>query len=204
MSWLRALKETARSGFTVERTRLEPLVALRGALGLALVVETALALFGPVIAASSAFGAFQAAIATFQRSWRPRPVLALVSGVSLSISTFIGYLAAPYQVVFLTVLVLWTFVAGLCWAAGPTGGIIASSNVAIMLVTITLPTSVRDAAAHAGMIIVGGVVQAALIVLFPVRRWGPNATRSPTPSPPKPTTPGGCATTRSRPSTRRR
>ncbi|WP_405458063.1 FUSC family protein [Streptomyces sp. NBC_00101] len=172
MSWLRALKETARSGFTVERTRLEPLVALRGALGLALVVETALALFGPVIAASSAFGAFQAAIATFQRSWRPRPVLALVSGVSLSISTFIGYLAAPYQVVFLTVLVLWTFVAGLCWAAGPTGGIIASSNVAIMLVTITLPTSVRDAAAHAGMIIVGGVVQAALIVLFPVRRWG--------------------------------
>ncbi|MGW1468815.1 FUSC family protein [Streptomyces sp. NPDC002308] len=172
MSWLRALKETARSGFTIERPRLEPLVALRGAIGLALVVETALAVFGPVIAASSAFGAFQAAIATFQRSWRPRPVLALVSGVSLSISTFVGYIAGPYHVVFLGVLVLWTFVAGLAWAAGPTGGIIASSNVAIMLVTITLPTSVLDAAAHAGVIIIGGLVQASLIVLFPVRRWG--------------------------------
>ncbi|MEV4944170.1 FUSC family protein, partial [Streptomyces sp. NPDC053755] len=71
MSWLRALKETARSGFAVERRRLDPLVAARGALGLALVVGVSLALFGPGVAISSAFGAFQAAIATFQRSWRP-------------------------------------------------------------------------------------------------------------------------------------
>ncbi|MEU8678965.1 FUSC family protein [Streptomyces sp. NPDC048560] len=172
MSWLRALKETARSGLAVERRRLEPLIAIRGAAGLALVLGTSLALFGPVIAASSAFGAYQAAIATFQRSWRPRPVLALVSGASLAASTFIGYLTVSHTALFVAVLVLWTFVAGLAWAAGPTGGIIASSNVAIMLVTVTLPTSVAEAAVHAAMIAVGGVVQAGLIVLFPVRRWG--------------------------------
>lgn len=80
MSWLRALRETARAGLTIERRRLEPLIAIRGAAGLALVIGVGLAFFGPVVAASSAFGAFQAAIATFQRSWRPRPVLALVSG----------------------------------------------------------------------------------------------------------------------------
>ena len=91
MSWLRALKETARSGLTVERRRLEPVIAARGALGLALVVGFSLALFGPAVAASSAFGAFQAAIATFQRSWRPRPTLALASGASLAVSTFLGY-----------------------------------------------------------------------------------------------------------------
>lgn len=172
MSWLRALKETARSGLTVERRRLEPLIAIRGAVGLALVIGVSLALFGPVIAASSAFGAFQAAIATFQRSWRPRPVLAVVSGASLAVSTFLGYLTGSHIALFICLLALWTFLAGLAWAAGPTGGIIAASNVAIMLVTITLPTSVADAAAHAGMIAVGGFVQAALIVLFPVRRWG--------------------------------
>ncbi|MGP3633729.1 FUSC family membrane protein, partial [Streptomyces sp. 24-1644] len=172
MSWLRALKETARSGLTFERRRLEPLIAIRGAAGLALVLGTSLALFGPVIAASSAFGAYQAAIATFQRSWRPRPVLALVSGASLAVSTFIGYLTVSHTALFVAVLVLWTFVSGLAWAAGPTGGIIASSNVAIMLVTVTLPASVAEAAVHAAMIAVGGVVQAALIVLFPVRRWG--------------------------------
>src|SRR6478609_5989381 len=98
MSWLRALKETARSGLEIERQRLEPLIAFRGAAGLALVVGTSLVLFGPEIAASSAFGAFQAAIATFQRSWRPRPVLALVSGMSLAVSTFLGYVTASNPV----------------------------------------------------------------------------------------------------------
>ncbi|MFF8610271.1 FUSC family protein [Streptomyces sp. NPDC015346] len=174
MSWLRALKSTARAGLSVERKRLEPLVAARAALGLALVVGAALALFGPGVAASSAFGAFQAAIATFQRSWRPRPTLALASGASLAVSTFLGYVtgAGAHPALFLALLVLWTFLSGLAWAVDPTVGIIASSNVAIMLVTVTLPTSVAGAAGHAAMIAVGGLVQAALVVLLPVRRWG--------------------------------
>ncbi|MEV5980794.1 FUSC family protein [Streptomyces sp. NPDC052114] len=172
MTWLRALKETARSGLSVERKRLEPLIALRGAAGLAIIIGVSLNLFGPAVAASSAFGAFQAAIATFQRSWRPRPELALASGTSLAVSTFLGYLTGSHLLLFLALLCLWTFLAGLSWAAGPTVGIIASSNVAIMLVTVTLPTSVAAAAGHAAMMIVGGCVQAALVILFPVRRWG--------------------------------
>ncbi|MDN3296129.1 FUSC family protein [Streptomyces ficellus] len=172
MSWLRALKATARSGLKVERRRPEPLVALRAAAGLGLVVGASLALFGPGVAVSSAFGAFQAAIATFQRSWRPRPTLALASGASLAVSTFLGYLTGAHIALFIALLALWTFLSGLAWATGPTTGIIASSNVAIMLVTVTLPTSVADAAGHAAMIAVGGFVQAALIVLVPIRRWG--------------------------------
>ncbi|MEO3972308.1 FUSC family protein [Streptomyces sp. CAU 1734] len=172
MTWLRALKETTRSGFTLERQRLEPLVALRAAAGLAIVVGAALALFGPAVAVSSAFGAHQAAIATFQRSWRPRPLLALASGGSLAVSTFLGYLVAGRLPLFTALLFVWTFAAGLAWALGPTVGIIAASNVAIMLVTITLPSSIATAAGHAAMIAVGGLVQAALIVVFPVRRWG--------------------------------
>uniref|UniRef100_A0AAU2JUP6 FUSC family protein n=1 Tax=Streptomyces sp. NBC_00049 TaxID=2903617 RepID=A0AAU2JUP6_9ACTN len=173
MSWPRALKDTARAGMKVERTRLEPLVALRAAAGLAIVITAGLALFGPGSAASSAFGAFMAAIATFQQSWRPRPVLALASGLTLAVSTFVGYLVgSSHTGLFLALLAAWTFLSGLLWAAGPTAGIIASGNVAVMLVTVTLPTSVPQAAGHAAMIAAGGVVQALLIVLFPVRRWG--------------------------------
>ncbi|MFE6403952.1 FUSC family protein [Streptomyces alboflavus] len=172
MTWWRALRQTTRSGLAVERTRLEPLVALRGAVGLAVVIGVSLALFGPAVAASSAFGAFQAAIATFQRSWRPRPELAIASGTSLAISTFLGYLTGSHLLLFLALLALWTFLAGLSWSAGPTIGLIATSNVAIMLVTITLPTSVAAAAGHAAMMVVGGAVQAALVIVFPVRRWG--------------------------------
>ncbi|MER6911098.1 FUSC family protein [Streptomyces sp. NPDC000594] len=172
MTWLRALKETARAGLRIEPRRLEPLVALRGAAGLAVVVGGALALFGPVVAVSSAFGAFQAGIAVYQRSWRPRPLLALASGASLAVSTFVGYLAAGNLALFVAVLALWTFAAGLAWSIGVTVGVIAASNVAIMLITITLPTSVATAAGHAAVIAVGGAVQALLVLLFPVRRWG--------------------------------
>ncbi|MET9493558.1 FUSC family protein [Streptomyces sp. NPDC006552] len=172
MSWFRALKDTTRSGLTVERKRLEPLIALRGTAGLAVVIAISLSLFGPAVAAGSAFGGFQAAIATFQRSWRPRPELALASGASLGVSTFLGYLTGSHLFLFLPLLGLWTFLAGLSWAAGPTIGIIASSNVAMMLVTITLPTTVAEAAGHAAMMVFGGLVQAALVILFPVRRWG--------------------------------
>ncbi|MEW2526763.1 FUSC family protein [Streptomyces sp. NPDC047071] len=172
MTWWRALRQTAHTGLSVERRRLEPLVALRGATGLALVIGASLTLFGPAVAASSAFGAYQAAIATFQRSWRPRPELAVASGTSLAVSTFLGYVTGSHQPLFLALLALWTFLAGLSWAAGPTIGLIATSNVAIMLVTITLPTSIAAAAGHAAMMVVGGLVQAALVVVFPVRRWG--------------------------------
>ncbi|MEU9301373.1 FUSC family protein [Streptomyces sp. NPDC048269] len=173
MSWLRALKDTARAGMTVERAPLEPLIALRAAAGLALVIGAGLALFGPGSAASSAFGAFMAALATLQKSWRPRPVLALASGLTLAVSTFVGYLVgSSHAGLFLALLAAWAFAAGMVWAAGPTAGIIASGNVAIMLVTVTLPTSVPQAAGHAALIAAGGVVQALLIVLFPVRRWG--------------------------------
>ncbi|MFD6465730.1 FUSC family protein [Streptomyces goshikiensis] len=173
MSWTRALKHTVRTGMTIERASLEPLVALRATVGLALVIGAGLALLGPGAAASSAFGAFMAAIAAFQPSWRPRPVLALASGLTLAVSTFVGYLVgASNTALFLALLAVWTFLTGLVWAAGATAGIIASGNVAIMLVTVTLPTSVAQAAGHAAMIAAGGVVQALLIVVFPVRRWG--------------------------------
>ncbi|WP_328300082.1 FUSC family protein [Streptomyces sp. NBC_00435] len=173
MSWVRALKDTARSGLRVERTRLQPLVALRAAVGLAIVIGVSLALLGPGAAASSAFGAYMAAVATFQKSWRPRPVLALAAGLTLAVSTFVGYLVgSSHALAFMLLLAVWCFLAGLMWAAGPTAGMIASGNVAIMLVTVTLPTSVPQAAGHAALIAAGGVVQAALIVLFPVRRWG--------------------------------
>jgi len=63
LPWLRALKETARSGLSVERASLTPLTALRGACGVGLVVGLALLIGTPQLAVSSAFGAFASGIA---------------------------------------------------------------------------------------------------------------------------------------------
>ncbi|MFJ9349308.1 FUSC family protein [Streptomyces sp. NPDC101237] len=172
MTWLRALGEVARSGLTIEETRLEPLVALRAAAGVAIVVAPTLWLVSPAYAASAALGAYSAGGATFQRTWRPRKVIALGAGAGLALGTFVGYLAAGRLVTFLPLLAVWAFAAGMAWAVGSTAGIVAATTVGSMLVTITLPTSVGRALEHAGVIALGGVVQAVLILLFPIRRWG--------------------------------
>ncbi|MFF8474265.1 FUSC family protein [Streptomyces sp. NPDC015414] len=172
MTWLRAFGEVVRSGLTIEETRLEPLLALRTAAGVAIVVGPTLWLVSPAYAASAALGAYSAGGATFQRSWRPRKVVALGAGAGLALSTFVGYLAAGRLVTFLPLLAVWAFAAGMAWAVGSTAGIVAATTVGSMLVTITLPTSVGRALEHAGVIALGGVTQAVLILLFPIRRWG--------------------------------
>ncbi|MEU1622965.1 FUSC family protein [Streptomyces sp. NPDC005722] len=172
MTWLRAFGDVVRSGLTIEETRLEPLLALRTAAGVAIVVGPALWLASPAYAASAALGAYSAGGATFQRTWRPRKVIALGAGAGLALSTFVGYLAAGRLVTFLPLLAVWAFLAGMAWAVGSTAGIVAATTVGSMLVTITLPTSVGRALEHAGIIALGGVAQAALILLFPIRRWG--------------------------------
>ncbi|MFH8368839.1 FUSC family protein [Streptomyces sp. NPDC018031] len=172
MSWSRALKEAVRSGLTIERTRLEPLVAVRGACGVAIVIGLTLWLGSPALAVSSAFGAMSSGLATFQQSWRPRPLLALAAAGGLAVSTFLGYLAGANTAVFAAGLAVWTLLTGMAWAVGPVSGLVATQMVAVMLVTVTLPTSVAGAVQHTALIAFGGVVQATLIVLFPVRPWG--------------------------------
>ncbi|MBB5117610.1 membrane protein [Streptomyces eurocidicus] len=172
MTWSSALRKSVRTGLTVERTTLTPLLALRSALGVAIVIGLMLWFGTPKLAVSSAFGAFAAGVAIFQRSWRPRPVLALAVAVGLAVSTFLGYVAAHDHLLFAALLGVWTLLAGMAWAIGPVSGLVATQTVAVMLVTVTLPTSVSGALHHAGLIAFGGLVQATLIVLLPIRPWG--------------------------------
>ncbi|MFH8573169.1 FUSC family protein [Streptomyces sp. NPDC017993] len=172
MTWSRALKQTARSGLTIERIKLTPLIAIRGSVGVAIVIALCLWLGDPTLAVSSAFGAFSSGIVTFQRSMRPRPVLALAAAGALAVSTFFGYLAADHVLAFVLLLAGWTLLAGMAWAIGPVAGLTGTQTVAVMLITVTLPTSTLGALQHAALIAFGGLVQALLIVVFPVRPWG--------------------------------
>ncbi|MFG2137272.1 FUSC family protein [Streptomyces sp. NPDC048650] len=172
MTWPRALKQTARSGLTIERAKLTPVIAVRGAAGVAVVIGLCLWRGDPALAVSSAFGAFASGLVTFQRSMRPRPVLALAVAGGLALSTFLGYLAAAHLVLFVALLAGWTVLAGMAWAIGPVSGLAGTQTVAIMLVTVTLPTSVLGALQHAALIFFGSLVQATLIVVLPVRPWG--------------------------------
>lgn len=171
MPWIDALRDTARTGLHLDRTLTNPKRAARGALAVALVLFPTLALGGPRLATSAAMGAFIAGTATFQRSFRPRPSLAVAAGIGLGISTFTGYLSVSVPGLFPVVLAAWALLAGLAWSVGPTGGVVAATTVSVMLVVVQLPVSVPTALGHALLCALGGVVQAAVITLWPIDSW---------------------------------
>ncbi|MER7176928.1 FUSC family protein, partial [Streptomyces mesophilus] len=172
MGWTSTLKDAARSGLRVERGRLEPLVALRATAGLALSGGLALWLFGGTAAAGAAYGALLGGIAVFQRSWRPDPLLPVVSALTLGVTTFLSYLTGGCLPLFLALLALWAFLGGMAWSLGANAGSLGTTNAAVMLVTVALPVGVTQALGQAALMVGGGLVQAALVVLFPIRRWG--------------------------------
>ncbi|MFE9422390.1 FUSC family protein [Kitasatospora sp. NPDC006697] len=172
MSWFAALRHTGRAGLRWERAYTDPKRAVRGALAVALVVFPVLALGGAREATSAAMGAFIAGTATFQRSFRPRPTLAVAAGVGLGVSTFLGYLAVGVPGMFPLLLAAWSFAAGLAWALGPTAGVVAANTVTVMLVVVQLPVSVPTAVDHALLCALGGGVQALVIAVWPIRNWG--------------------------------
>ncbi|MGW2370896.1 FUSC family protein [Kitasatospora sp. NPDC001683] len=171
MSWFAALRDTARTGLTLDRALTDPKRALRGALAVALVLFPTLALGGVALATSAAMGAFIAGAATFQRSFRPRASLAVAAGVGLGVSSFLGYLAVGVYGLFPVLLALWAFGAGLAWAIGPTAGVVTANTLSVMLIVVQLPVSVTTALGHGLVASFGGVVQAAVITLWPIGSW---------------------------------
>ncbi|MFD0571080.1 FUSC family membrane protein [Kitasatospora gansuensis] len=171
MSWFAALRDSVRAGLKVDRTLSSPKRALRGAVAAALVVFPTLALAGPGPATSAAMGAFIAGTATFQRSFRPRASLAVAAGIGLGVSTFCGYLAVGIPGAFPVLLAVWAFAAGLAWSIGPSGGVVASTTVSVMLVVVQLPVSVPTALGHGLLCALGGGTQALVVTLWPIESW---------------------------------
>ncbi|MFF2951053.1 FUSC family protein [Kitasatospora sp. NPDC057965] len=171
MSWFAALRDTARTGLTIDRTLTDPKRALRGAVAVALVLFPTLALGDARLATSAAMGAFIAGTATFQRSFRPRATLAVAAGIGLGVSTCLGYLAAGVTGLFPTLLAVWAFGAGLAWAIGPTAGVVAANTLSVMLIVVQLPVSPLTALGHGLVCSLGGAVQALVITVWPIGSW---------------------------------
>ncbi|MFI9270065.1 FUSC family protein [Kitasatospora sp. NPDC052896] len=172
MPWSVAIRAAGRAGLRLERELTDPRRALRGALAVAVVLFAGLAVAGPAAATAGALGAFIAGTATFQRSFRPRPSLAVAAGAGLGISTFLGYLAVPVPGLFPVLLAVWSFGAGLAWALGPTAGVVATNTVTVLLVIVRLPVGVPAALGHGLLCALGGGAQALAITLWPIRPWG--------------------------------
>ena len=138
---------------------------------LGVLILAAIALYwGPAGAATStaAAGAIAGAIA-LQDSPLARIPIVLTVSVELGVAVLAGGLTAAYSVVFVVVVALWCFFAGMQWAVGAPAGLIAGA--AGVLLVIQHPQSALAAVMSALLAVVAGLTQAALIAVWPPRRW---------------------------------
>ena len=135
-----------------------------------LVLTAAALLWGPAGAATStaAAGAIAGAIALQDNPLGRIPIVVAVSA-ELGIAVLAGGLTAGYSVVFVVVIALWCFSAGMQWAVGAPAGLLAGASG--LLLVIQHPQPALWAAASALFAVVAGLTQAALIAVWPPRRW---------------------------------
>ena len=135
-----------------------------------LVLTAAALLWGPVGAATStaAAGAIAGAIALQDNPLGRIPIVLAVS-VELGIAVLAGGLTAGYSIVFVIVIALWCFFAGMQWAVGAPAGLLAGASG--LLLVIQHPQPALAALASALFAIAAGLTQTALIVVWPPRRW---------------------------------
>lgn len=135
-----------------------------------LVMTAAALMWGPWGAATStaAAGAIAGAIALQDNPVGRIPIVFAVS-VELGIAVFAGALTSPHSVVFVIVIAVWCFLAGMQWAVGAPAGLLAGASG--LLLVIQHPQPALAALASALLAVAAGLIQALLIAVWPPRRW---------------------------------
>ncbi|MDT5237758.1 MAG: hypothetical protein QOF47_3745 [Mycobacterium sp.] len=143
----------------------------RSMLGVLAVVAVALASGAPSAAVWAAGAAAIAGAIGLQDSPAGRVPLVLVVSLQMGAVVFLGALIASYNVVFVVVVAVWCFAAGMQWALGSKPGLVATTAAALLVISPPVAPSMNAVVLATGLTVVAGCVQAALIAVWPPQRW---------------------------------
>ncbi len=114
--------------------------------------------------AFAALGALPTGFASFQGVTRSRIEAVAVAGLGMAVSTFVGAVAAATLPSSLILIVLvWGYVTGLAVALGPRYSVAILQWSVGLLIAVGLPQGPAEAALRAGLVLVGGLLQALLV-----------------------------------------
>ncbi len=114
--------------------------------------------------AYAALGALPAGVASFQGETRSRVAVVVAASVGMAVSTFVGATTAalaPWLLV--PVVGIWGYFTGLGVALGPRFGVAVLQWSIALLIAVGLPFDPAGAALRAGLVLAGGLLQAALV-----------------------------------------
>jgi uncharacterized membrane protein YccC len=113
-----------------------------------------------------ALGALPAGLASFQGETRSRVGAVLLASVGMAVSTFVGAstaAAAPWMLV--PIVAFWGYITGLSICLGPRVSVAILTWSIALLIAVGLPATAAEAALHAGLVLGGGALQAALVAV---------------------------------------
>ena len=155
----------------LDRSALNVRDGARTALGVLVPLLVGIAIDRPLDGAVAAGGAFCAGFAVFASGYRTRVAAVLVASLCVAASTFVGAAVGDVWWLLAAVVAVWGFAAGMLTSLGMAAGIIGVQSVIGLLVITQYEMPIEDAAGRAGLIAVGGVLQALLVVsVWPLRR----------------------------------
>ena len=159
--WTRALQLTTPDVGAVSRSLL-------GVLAMAAV---ALASASPSAAVSAAGAAAIAGAIAMQDSPAGRVLLVVVVSLQMGVVVLLGAVTASYNMVFIAVVAVWCFAAGMLWALGSRPGLVAAASAALLVISPPVAPSVTTVVFCTLLTVAAGCVQAALIAVWPPQRW---------------------------------
>ncbi|ORA47580.1 FUSC family protein [Mycolicibacterium celeriflavum] len=143
----------------------------RSLLGVLAVAAVALLWDSGATAVWAASAAAVAGAIALQDSPGGRITRVLVVAVEMGAAVFLGSLASSFDVVFIAVLALWCFAAGLQWAVGAKAGLVAAAAGAVLAIAPPLAPSAGSVLVPTILTIAAAAVQAGLIAVWPPQRW---------------------------------
>jgi uncharacterized membrane protein YccC len=160
-AWGRALQPTAPDVGAVARSMLAVLA----------MTAVALASASPSAAMWASGAAAIAGAIGMQDSPAGRVPLVIAVSLQLGAVVFLGALTASHSVVFVAVVAVWCFGAGMQWALGSRPGMVAAAGAALLVISPPVVHSLAGVVFVTLLTVVAGCVQAAVIAVWPPQRW---------------------------------
>jgi len=140
--------------------------AVRGAIGVTLPLALGWMTGHVEYGAYTALGALPAGFASFEGQTRTRVIGVLIASVGMAVSTFVGAtLAAGAPWLLPLVVAVWAYVTGLSVCLGSLASVAVLQWAVALLIAIGLPFDPADAALRSGFVLIGGLLQCALVIV---------------------------------------
>jgi len=165
-------QQVGSSVLAFDRSRIEPIAALRCAIGVAIPLVTALVLGQLGAAVFITVGAVSVGFGSFQGAYRSRAGVMLLASAAMALSIFVGSLTGGSALIAIGAAAVWAFAAGLLVAFGPAGAFVGLQSTVAVLLADAYPSDPRGAVLRAAMVFTGGMLQTVFVVaIWPLRRF---------------------------------